>query len=158
LLEVIGEGAFGLCWLARCEEGFHSGEKVAIKILDLEQFKTTSVDLIRKEITVMANSKHKNIVSAYISFVNWKYLWVVMPIIDAGSLIDVMKVVRPTNMPGVQDEAIIATVMKETLEALVYMHSNKQMHRDIKAANILLDRQGQVFLSDYGVSASMKKG
>lgn len=48
--------------------------------------------------------------------------------------------------------------MKETLEALVYMHANKQMHRDIKAANILLDREGHVFLSDYGVSASMKKG
>ena len=73
----------------------------------------------------MAMSKHKNIVSAYISFVNWKYLWVVMPILGAGSLIDVMKQVRPNNLPGIQDEVIIATVMKETLEGLYYLHSNR---------------------------------
>ena len=81
-----------------------------------------------------------------------------MPVIDAGSVIDVMRQVRPNNSPGIPDEVTIATILKETLEGLAYLHSNGQMHRDIKAGNILLDIKGNVFLSDYGVSASLKKG
>lgn len=103
-------------------------------------------------------SKHKNIVAEYISFVDYQYLWIVMPLIDAGSVIDVMKLVRPKSSPGILDEIVIATIMKETIEGLHYLHTNGQIHRDIKAGNILLDRKGHIFLSDYGVSASLKKG
>jgi serine/threonine-protein kinase OSR1/STK39 len=69
-------------------------------------------------------SKHKNIVADYISFVDMQYLWIVMPLIDSGSVYDVMKTVRPSNDPGISDEAIIATILKETLEGLHYLHSN----------------------------------
>lgn len=103
-------------------------------------------------------SKHKNIVAEYTSFVDLQYLWIVMPLIDSGSVYDVMKTVRPSNDPGISDEAVIATILKETLEGLHYLHSNGQIHRDIKAGNILIDKAGNVFLSDYGVSASLKKG
>lgn len=70
----------------------------------------------------MSMSKHKNILPEYISFVDCNFLWIVMPLIDAGSAIDIMKLVRPTNLPGIQDEATIATIMKETLEGLQYLH------------------------------------
>lgn len=116
--KVIGSGSFGLVWEASCLEGHHSDTVVAIKILDLETFKNTSIQLIRKEIAVMSMSKHKNIVAEYISFVDYQYLWIVMPLIDAGSVIDVMRQVRPSNCPGIPDEAVIATIMKETLEGL----------------------------------------
>lgn len=106
----------------------------------------------------MSMSKHKNILAEFISFVDNQSLWIVMPLIEAGSLYDVMKKVRPSNAPGIPDEVVIATLLKETLEGLAYLHNNKQMHRDIKAGNILLDFSGNVFLSDYGVSASLKKG
>lgn len=72
----------------------------------------------------MSMSKHKNIVADYISFVDMQYLWIVMPLIDSGSVYDVMKTVRPSNDPGISDEAIIATILKETLEGLHYLHSN----------------------------------
>ena len=66
----------------------------------------------------MSMSKHKNILPEYISFVDCQYLWIVMPLIDAGSVIDIMKQTRPSNLPGIQDEGVIATIMKETVEGL----------------------------------------
>jgi serine/threonine-protein kinase OSR1/STK39 len=78
-----------------------------------------------------------------------------MPILSAGSCFDIMKL----NFPhGIKNEAIIATILKETLLGLQYFHENKQIHRDIKAGNILLDMEGDVYISDFGVSASLKKG
>lgn len=106
----------------------------------------------------MSMSKHKNIVAEYISFVDLQYLWIVMPVIDGGSVLDIMRQVRPNKSPGIPDEVTIATILRETLQGLSYLHTNGQMHRDIKAGNILMDRKGLIYLSDYGVSASLKKG
>ena len=108
----------------------------------------------------MSLSRHENIITEYISFVDHQYLWIVMPIIDAGSLVDVMHhQTEPLGEnDGIQDEATIATILKETCKGLGYLHKNGQVHRDIKAGNILLDSMGKVWLSDFGVSATLKKG
>lgn len=49
-----------------------------------------------------------------------------MPMIDAGSVNDVMENIKETNKStvGIKDEAIIATILKSTLEGLMYLHSN----------------------------------
>lgn len=82
----------------------------------------------------MSHCQHKNVVSCYVSFIEDSDLWLVMPILGAGSCADVMK----ANFPnGVKNEAIIATLLKETMAGLSYFHANGQIHRDIKAGNIL---------------------
>lgn len=151
----IGMGTFGLVWKADVLEGLHRGEHVAIKIVDLEQFEDNSIDEMRKEIAIMSTCKHKNVVSCLVSFIEATDLWLVMPILSAGSCLDVLKLNFPA---GIYDEHVIATILHETLSGLQYFHENQQIHRDIKAGNILLDMEGHVFISDFGVSASLKKG
>ncbi len=88
---VIGIGSFGLVWKSTCITGIHKGKTIAIKIIDLEHFPSDSIQDIRREISIMSLSKHKNIISEHISFVDHRYLWIAMPIIDAGSMNDVME-------------------------------------------------------------------
>lgn len=63
-----------------------------------------------------------------------------------------------SGQSGIRDEAIIATILRESIHGLRYLHENGKIHRDVKAGNILMNAQGEVLLSDFGVSAQMKKG
>lgn len=69
----------------------------------------------------MSTCKHKNVVGCYVSFIEGTDLWLVMPILSAGSCLDVLRLNFPN---GITDEAVIATIIKETLEGLRYFHEN----------------------------------
>ena len=111
----IGMGSFGIVWKADVIEGAHSKKSVAIKIIDLEQFMDNSIDDIRKEIAIMSTCQHKNVVTCYVSFIESTDLWLVMPILSAGSCYDIMRLNYPT---GIKNEVIIATILRETILGL----------------------------------------
>ncbi|KAI8352899.1 kinase-like domain-containing protein [Blakeslea trispora] len=126
-------------------------KRVAIKMIDLDMFERNQIDELRRETALMALSKHPNVLRVYGSFVNGSKLYIVTPYLSAGSCLDIMK----TSFPEGLDEISIATILKQALEGLVYLHKNGHIHRDVKAGNLLMDQHGTVLLADFGVSSSL---
>ncbi|XP_015966330.1 serine/threonine-protein kinase BLUS1 [Arachis duranensis] len=147
LYEEVGEGVSASVYRALC---IPLNEIVAIKVLDLEKC-NNDLDGIRREVQTMSLIDHPNLLRAHCSFTAGHNLWVVMPYMAGGSCLHIMKSAFPEGF----EEPVIATLLREVLKALVYLHDHGHIHRDVKAGNILIDSNGAVKLADFGVSACM---
>ncbi|TYJ14325.1 hypothetical protein E1A91_A10G111000v1 [Gossypium mustelinum] len=147
LYEEVGDGVSATVFRALC---IPLNEIVAIKVLDLEKC-NNDLDGIRREVQTMSLIDHPNLLPAHCSFTAGHCLWVVMPYMAGGSCLHIMKSAYPEGF----EEPVIATLLREVLKALVYLHAHGHIHRDVKAGNILIDSNGAVKLADFGVSACM---
>ncbi|KAG0372131.1 hypothetical protein BGX24_000688 [Mortierella sp. AD032] len=126
-------------------------KRVAIKVIDLDMFERNQIDELRRETQVMALCKHPNVLRVNGAFVTESKLYIVTPYLSAGSCLDIMKTAYPEGF----DEISIATILKQALQGLDYLHKNGHIHRDVKAGNLLVDDDGSVLLGDFGVSSSL---
>ncbi|OMJ68639.1 hypothetical protein SteCoe_33850 [Stentor coeruleus] len=144
ILEKIGKGSFGEVFKAFAKE---TGEIVAIKVIELNDENVP--EAINQEIQVLKESQNQRITKFYESFISNSQLYIVMEYVAGGSVKDIIKLRGPIP------EIYIPTLLREILLALNYLHSAKKIHRDVKAANILLSMDGQVKLADFGVAAKV---
>ncbi|AYV82659.1 MAG: hypothetical protein Hyperionvirus2_27 [Hyperionvirus sp.] len=146
LLEKIGEGSSCVVY-----KGLHKETKkqVAIKIIKCNAENDSVTDEAYQEILMMKRLKHPNIIQVIDSFVFDQEIWIVMEL-ELCSCSNIIKTMFPL---GIKDEVLLATILKFTLLAIEYCHSHEQIHRDIKAGNILIDKDGGIKLCDFGVGA-----
>ena len=149
LLEQLGKGSYGAVYKARHRP---SGTVVAVKVIPLTGEDEEGLEDIRREIAVLQECVHPNVVRYFGSFMGDEYLWIVMEHCGGGSVRDVL-----TASGAPLSESQIAFLCGESLKGLVYLHSINKVHRDIKCSNILLTESGGVKLADFGVAAQLTR-
>ncbi|PWN34237.1 kinase-like protein [Meira miltonrushii] len=146
-LELVGRGAYGAVY-----RGVHiaSGKAVALKVVNLDT-PDDDVSEIQKEVALLSQLREttsKNVIRYWGCWLHEAELWIVMDFAEGGSVRTLMKA-------GLIAEKYACIIVRESLIALSFLHKSGIIHRDIKAANILLTTEGRIQLADFGVAATL---
>lgn len=143
LKQVIGKGSYGIVYKAVNKK---SRQTVAIKEINYENDEELNEIMI--EIDLLKNLNHINIVKYHGFIQKASNLYIILEFASHGSLKNLISK-KPSKC---LEEEETRMYLKQTLEGLNYLHEQGVIHRDIKAANLLLNSNNIVKLADFGVS------
>ncbi|XP_029415412.1 serine/threonine-protein kinase Nek1 isoform X4 [Nannospalax galili] len=144
-LQKIGEGSFGKAVLVKSAE---DGRQYVIKEINISRMSNKEREESRREVAVLANMKHPNIVQYRESFEENGSLYIVMDYCEGG---DLFKRINAQKGILFQEDQILDWFVQICL-ALKHVHDRKILHRDIKSQNIFLTKDGTVQLGDFGIA------
>ncbi|KAH9940903.1 Pkinase-domain-containing protein [Epithele typhae] len=143
----IGRGQFGAVYRAL---NLNTGQMVAVKRIRLEGLKEEEIAQLMKEVDLVKSLSHPSIVKYEGMARDDDSLSIVLEYAENGSLGQTLKAFGKLN------ERLVANYVVKILEGLHYLHQNDVVHCDLKAANILTTKTGNVKLSDFGVSLNLR--
>ncbi|MFJ1702011.1 serine/threonine-protein kinase [Kitasatospora sp. NPDC088346] len=145
--ERLGRGGMGTVWVARDTE---LDREVAVKELSVggvpQDELATLNSRMKQEARAAAKIKHPSVITVYDVLEQDGRPWIVMELIDGRSLADVI------DSEGILLPRDAARVGEQVLAALDQAHRHGVLHRDVKPANVLLERGGRAVLTDFGIA------
>ncbi|XP_043401898.1 serine/threonine-protein kinase Nek1 isoform X8 [Chelonia mydas] len=144
-VQKIGEGSFGKAILVKAKE---NSRQYVVKEINISKMSNKEREESRREVAVLANMKHPNIVLYRESFEENGSLYIVMDYCEGGDLFR-----RINAQKGIlfSEDQIMDWFVQICL-ALKHVHDRKILHRDIKSQNIFLTKDGTIQLGDFGIA------
>ncbi|KAG9138683.1 hypothetical protein Leryth_018571 [Lithospermum erythrorhizon] len=143
--KLLGHGTFAKVYHAR---NLHTGKSVAMKVVGKEKvIKVGMMEQIKREISVMKMVKHPNIVNLHEVMASKTKIYFAMDLIRGGELF------AQIAKNGRLKEDIARNYFKQLISAIDFCHSRGVFHRDLKPENLLLDEDGNLKVTDFGLSA-----
>ncbi|XP_021713660.1 CBL-interacting protein kinase 2-like [Chenopodium quinoa] len=142
--KLLGQGNFAKVYYAR---DIKTGQNVAIKVIDKDKtLKAGLNEQIKREISVMKLVKHQNVLQLYEVMATKSKIYIVLEYAKGGELFN--KVAR-----GRLKEDIARWIFQQLISAMDVCHRGGVYHRDLKLENLLIDEDGGLKVSDFGLSA-----
>ncbi|KAL0904400.1 hypothetical protein M5K25_026504 [Dendrobium thyrsiflorum] len=141
----LGEGNFGKVKFAR---RIDDGEAFAVKILDRKRILDLKIDeQIKREIATLKLLKHPNVVRLVEVSASKTRIYMVLEYINGGELFDQIAT------KGRLSEQVGRKLFQQLIDGISYCHDRGVYHRDLKPENVLIDANGKIKISDFGLSA-----
>eukprot|EP00727_Mastigamoeba_balamuthi_P005541 m51a1_g1606 putative protein serine threonine kinase (882) ;mRNA; r:188027-191761 len=145
MMERVGKGAFASVYKAFWNE---THVYVAIKRFDATEMGPDEIDRVMEEVALMKRLKHPNILRIFDCHKDDQFLNIVLELAEGGSLLKFV-----TKVLDVVTEEVVCVYAEQIARALEYLHASNIIHRDLKAGNVLLMKDGAAKLADFGVAA-----
>lgn len=146
----LGQGSYGSVSKAVCKKS-----KVVRAVKTIPKSQVKNIPRFRAEIAIMREMDHPNIVKLFETFEDAKNIYLIMELCTGGELFD-----RIIN-EGTITEKQAASIMKQVLNAVFYMHSHNIMHRDLKPENLLFlntNKDSPIKIIDFGLATTFEVG
>ncbi|KAF7278138.1 hypothetical protein GWI33_008755 [Rhynchophorus ferrugineus] len=145
---LLGKGGFASVYRARCRK---TGTDVAIKMIDKKLMQAEGmVGRVQQEVSIHSRLKHPSILELYTFFEDANYVYLILELCHNGELQHYIKK-KMLN----EDEA--SSIMKQVVEGIKYLHFHNILHRDISLSNLLLTKDMQVKIADFGLATQLTR-
>ncbi|KAL4452909.1 hypothetical protein ABPG74_002474 [Tetrahymena malaccensis] len=142
----LGKGA--MCQVFKATKRKTKNEEFAVRVMKLGD--EGSMNKIKIEMAIMKICQHKNIVRYYETFKFMSCLFMVIEYMNGGSLTEIIY----QNFKTIPED-IIAYILREIIQGLNFIHLQNQAHRDLKSDNILVNKNGEVKVADFGFATQL---
>jgi polo-like kinase 4 len=149
--EQLGQGGFAHVYRAQVKQ---TGQEVAIKMIDKKQMKASRMtQRVEHEVKIHYQLKHPSILELYTFFEDKNYVYLVLELCHNGEIARYLK----SRQSCALDEDEARRFLKQIVDGMIYLHSNGILHRDLSLTNLLLTKDMNVKISDFGLATKLNQ-